>query len=287
MHRFHLPPAACRGPRVELPETEVHHAVHVLRLGRGEAAAVHDGAGTVLLCRVAETSRRAVQLEVLERQLHPRRGPFLTLFQAVAKTRAMEFIIQKATELGAARVVPVLAERSVPRLAPAEAAARAARWREIAIEAMKQCGAPWLPELLPPVPLREVLARLEPFDLALVAALTPQAVPARVALEPLRHARQAAEAFRLAVWVGPEGDFTPAELEAITRSGARPVSLGPRVLRCETAALWCLAVVSYEASGGTVPGEAPAVAAAAADSKASPRAMASNQSQATGSTRLQ
>ncbi len=286
MHRFHLPPAACQGSRLELPEPEARHALQVLRLGRGDPLAVHDGAGTVLLCRVAATSRRTVQLDVLERRLHPRPGPCLTLCQAVAKTRAMEFIIQKATELGAARLVPVLAERSVPRLAPAGAAGRAARWREIAIEAMKQCGAPWLPEIRPPAPLAEVLARPEPCDLALVAALTPHAAPARVALEPLRRAPHL-ETLHVVLWVGPEGDFTPAELEAILRSGARAVSLGPRVLRCETAALWCLAVVGYEAAGGAAPGETPAGAAAAIGTNASPRAMASNQSQATGNTRLQ
>lgn len=249
MHRFHLPPAACTTNQLELPDAEARHAVQVLRLRPGDPVTVHDGAGTVLTCVVAEAARRAVRLEVRTRQTHPRTGPDLTLFQAVAKTRYMEVIVQKATELGVSRLVPVLTEHTVPRFSPAEALARARRWREIALEAMKQCGTPWLPEISPPCPLAEVFHRGETFDLALVAALGPGAEPARRALEPLR-ANPHRESARVAVWVGPEGDFTPAELAAITRSGARAISLGPRVLRCDTAALWCLAVLNYE----TLPG---------------------------------
>lgn len=249
MHRFHLPPAACGADRLELPEPEARHAAQVLRVRPGETVAVLDGAGRVLTCVVAAVARRTVRLEVRARTTHPRRGPSLSLFQAVAKTRYMESIVQKATELGVTRLVPVLTEHSVPRFSPAEAAARAARWREIAVEAMKQCGTPWLPDIPPPAPLAEVLAHAEGFDLALVAALAPEAAPARSVLEPYR-ARVRADSARIAVWVGPEGDFTSAELAAITRAGAQPVSLGPRVLRCDTAALWCLAVLNYEAQAG-------------------------------------
>lgn len=249
MRRFHLPPAACGADRLELPEPEARHAAQVLRVRPGEAVAVLDGAGRVLTCVVAAVARRTVRLEVCARTTHPRTGPALTLFQAVAKTRYMEPIVQKATELGVARLVPVLTEHSVPRFSPADAAARAARWREIAIEAMKQCGTPWLPDIPPPAPLAEVLAHAEGFDLALVAALAPGAAPARSVLELCRARLRAASA-RVAVWVGPEGDFTSAELAAITRAGAQPVSLGPRVLRCDTAALWCLAVLNYEAQAG-------------------------------------
>lgn len=243
MHRFHLPPPACAAGQLELPEPEARHAVQVLRLAPGDPVAVHDGAGTVLHCVVQSASRRAVTLQVRERHRHPRTGPELTLFQAVAKARYMDAIIQKATELGVSRLVPVLTERSVPRLAETEAAHKAARWREVAIEAMKQCGTPWLPEIPPPAPLGEVLARSEPFDLALVAALMPGAEAPRRVLAPFRGR---GGSLRVAVWVGPEGDFTGAELDAIVRAGARPVTLGPRVLRCDTAALWCLSVLGYE-----------------------------------------
>ncbi len=249
MHRFHLPPAACGADVLELPEPEARHAAQVLRVRPGETVAVLDGAGRVLTCAVTAVARRTVRLEVRARATHPRSGPALTLFQAVAKTRYMETIVQKATELGVARLVPVLTEHSVPRFTPAEAATRAARWRELAVEAMKQCGTPWLPDIVPPAPLAEVLARAEEFDLALVAALAPGTVPARSVLEPHRDRLRAGSA-RVAVWVGPEGDFTAAELEAITRAGAQPVSLGPRVLRCDTAALWCLAVLNYVAQAG-------------------------------------
>lgn len=247
MHRFHLPPAACVAEQLNLPEAEARHAVQVLRLAPGDPVAVHDGAGTVLACTVSGVGRRSVTLQVRERRRHHRTGPEITLFQAVAKARYMDAIVQKATELGVSRLVPVLTERAVPRLSEAEAAHKAARWREVAIEAMKQCGTPWLPEILPPTPLNDVLARPEVFDLALVAALTPDAELPRRVLAPFRGR---GGTWRVAVWVGPEGDFTRAELDAIVRAGAQPVTLGPRVLRCDTAALWCLSVLGYELGPG-------------------------------------
>ncbi len=245
MHRFYLPPAACEGALLELTGTEAHHAGQVLRLRPGEAVTVLDGAGRELVCAVAAVDRRVVRLTVREHRQHPPPRPRITLCQAVAKSRAMDWIVQKATELGAARLVPVFTERSVPRLAAAEAGTRAARWREIALEAMKQCGTPWLPEIPPPAPLEAVLAQMAGADLALVAALTSGAGPLRARLAEY-HTRTGRPPESPAIWVGPEGDFTPAELAALERAGVLAISLGPRVLRCETAALVSLALLNYE-----------------------------------------
>lgn len=244
MHRFFLPPPLCQGDRLELSGPEAHHALHVLRLTAGDPVTVLDGAGTVLDCEVAATGRRAVTLAVCRRESRPPPGLALTLFQAVAKARAMEGIVQKATELGVRRLVPVLTERSVPRFSAGDTPPKLARWREIAIEALKQCGTPWLPEILAPAPLAAVLETGRGFDLALVAALAPGAGHPRRLLEEFR-ARHPNELVKVGVWVGPEGDFTPAELEAIQRTGAHAVTLGERVLRCDTAAVYCLSVLNY------------------------------------------
>jgi 16S rRNA (uracil1498-N3)-methyltransferase len=244
MHRFYLPPPLCQGDRLGLSGPEAHHALHVLRLAAGDPVTVLDGAGGVLDCEVAATGRRAVTLAVRRREQQPRPELAVTLFQAVAKTRAMEWIVQKATELGVRRLTPVLTERSVPRFAAGEAEHKAARWREIAVEALKQCGTPWLPEILAPAPLAATLEAGRAFELALVAALAPGAGPPRRMLEEFR-ARHPGPA-EIAVWIGPEGDFTAAELEAIRGTGARPVTLGSRVLRCDTAAVYCLSVLNYE-----------------------------------------
>jgi 16S rRNA (uracil1498-N3)-methyltransferase len=244
MHRFYLPPPLCQGDRLELSGPEAHHALHVLRLAAGDPVTVLDGAGGVLDCEVAAAGRRAVTLAVRRREQRPLPALAVTLFQAVAKTRAMEWIVQKATELGARRLVPVLTERSVPRFSADDTEHKAARWREIAIEALKQCGTPWLPEILAPAPLAAVLETGRAFELALVAALAPGAGHPRRTLEEFR-ARHSGPA-EVAVWVGPEGDFTPAELAAILGTGARAVTLGSLVLRCDTAAAYCLSVLNYE-----------------------------------------
>ena len=245
MHRFFLPPDQCQGPTLTLTGAEAHHALDVLRVRTGDRVAVLDGAGHEYLCEVIEAARQAVRLRTRQRQdLSP--SPYrLTLFQAVTKHRSMDLIVQKATELGAGRIVPVLSERSVIHLPRDEAARKQSKWLGVAVEALKQCGAPWLPVIDTPVAPQVLLARGERFDLMLLASLQPGS----------RHPREWFAAHEqdpggrpreVAVWVGPEGDFTPAELDAITRGGALPITLGPLVLRSETAALYCLSVLSYE-----------------------------------------
>ena len=267
MHRFHLPTSQCQGPTLTLEGSEAHHALHVVRVAVGERVLVLDGAGTEFHCEVQSTGRREVVLAVGERTLHVRPSLRVTLFQAVTKARSMEWVVQKATELGCHRLVPVITARSVPQYQEAAADRKTSRWLDWAVEAMKQCGWPWLPTIPPPAPLAEVLGQALRFDLALVASLQPGAVHPRQHLDAFE-AKAGARPRDVAVWIGPEGDFTLPELAAITQAGALPISLGPQVLRSETAAVYCLSLLNYELQ----PAEAP------------PRAWASSQSQAGGST---
>lgn len=157
----------------------------------------------------------------------------------------MDIIVQKATELGVARIVPLLSERTTVQLDEEDAATKTAKWRATAIEAIKQCGSTWLPRLETALSPKEFLARGEKFDLHLVASLQSDS----------RHPRQYFEQHRVergspprntGVWVGPEGDFTPAELGSIKSAGALPITLGPLILRSDTAAIYCLSVLNYE-----------------------------------------
>lgn len=245
MHRFFLPPEAARGASVELSGDEAHHAARVLRLRRGDPAVVLDGAGAELACVVADVAGSRVRLDVTARRTVPA-APFrITLLQAVPKGKLFEGIVQKATELGAARIVPILSERVVSQLDDRKVAARQADWQQVALEACKQCGQAWLPRVEAPVTPAAFLARREAFDLPLVASLQPGRRHARAWFEEYR-ARQGGLPGSVAVWVGPEGDFTAAEVEAITAGGARPITLGPLVLRVETAAVYCLSVLNHE-----------------------------------------
>jgi 16S rRNA (uracil1498-N3)-methyltransferase len=245
MHRFHLPTEECQGSNILLTAREAHHALHVVRLRRGERVSVLDGVGHEYLCDVREASRENVTLAVLHKTAIPPLLYHITLLQAVMKGKAFESTVQKATELGAFRVVPLLSERVVSQPDEDAVASKVEKWRLIAIDSIKQCGSAWLPQIEAPLPLKEFLARHERFELPLVASLQ----------DDRRHPREVLEDFRLehghlpksvCVFVGPEGDFTSAEMDAIKESGAFPITLGPLVLRSDTAAVYALSVLNYE-----------------------------------------
>ena len=157
----------------------------------------------------------------------------------------METIVQKATELGAHRIVPILSERVVAHLDNDTSETKAEKWELTAIEAIKQSGSPWLPRIEKPITLKDFIARGEKFELPLIASLRSDT----------RHPRELFEGFigergrlpkTVCIWVGPEGDFTPAEMAEIRTAGAWPITLGRLILRSETAALYCLSILNYE-----------------------------------------
>jgi 16S rRNA (uracil1498-N3)-methyltransferase len=247
MHRFHLPPEQCRGAILELTGPEAHHASRVLRIQPGEPVTVLDGAGQEFSCTVTEAGKRAVRLSVVQKKSVPPPPGRITLFQAIPKGKIIESIIQKATELGVHRIVPILSERVTTRLGPAAATAKQEQWQHVAIEAIKQCGAAWLPRVDLPVTPAELVARKEAHDLTFVGALIGDRKHPRAYLQQFQsqHGRPPQS---VAVWIGPEGDFTPEELSLILAGGAQPISLGRLVLRVETAAIYCLSFLNYELS---------------------------------------
>ncbi len=255
MHRFYLPPEQCQGKALLLTGGEAHHALHVLRVRRGEQVTVLDGVGRKLLCEVQSTGAGELSLTVLESVIQLARPWQLTLIQALPKGKIIETIIQKATELGVDRIVPLLSERVVTILDRTGAREKQAKWQAVALEAIKQCGSPWLPKVEVASRLSDLLGQSTTTELALVGSLP----------NPSRHPRFYFQQFErehghlpksVAVFVGPEGDFTSAELQAIQAAGAQPITLGPLVLRSETAATYCLSIINYEMQwlvGNTVP----------------------------------
>jgi 16S rRNA (uracil1498-N3)-methyltransferase len=247
MPRFYLPPSECKEPTLFLTGSEAHHAVRVLRVRQNDSVTVLDGAGSELHCAVVGYDRDKVQLKIIEKLQIPPLPWNITLLQALPKGKIFESIIQKATELGVFRIIPVLSERVVSSITTQrERSAKAEKWRTIAIEAIKQCGSAWLPQIELPTTPSEFLQRGENFDIPLIASLQ----------QGSRHPRECFRAFRekyhrpprsLCIWVGPEGDFTPQEVELITSARYFPISLGRLVLRVETAATYCLSILTYEA----------------------------------------
>jgi len=243
MHRFHCPPPVTQGDEFDLPESEAHHAAVVLRLQPGDTVEILDGAGTTFTGTLTEVARHKTRFRVTRRDTRPPRATRITLHQCVPKGGTMEWIIEKAAELGADRIVPVLSERTIVRLDRADDSKRG-RWQQTAVSALKQCGGPWLARVEPVLDLAEAL-KADTAELKLVGALRA----------PQRSIRECCNAFRqqlgrapsqASVWIGPEGDFTRAEIDALVARGVEPVVLCDQVLRTETAATAALAVMVNE-----------------------------------------
>lgn len=246
MRRFFAERDQVSGGRVTLCERESQHAARVLRLEPGDAAVVLDGHGTLLACEVADVRRNEVTLEIHSSSKSIAVAGRPTLFQALPKPKAFEGILQKAVELGAARIVPMVSERSISQVDGEAAAAKAAKWRWILIEAMKQSGTPWLPDLAPPADFKAVVRDNPKLGLEIVGALRPGALHPRALFQNCVPGHPFDS---LGAWIGPEGDFTDAEIELLLRArNAHPVTFGDAVLKCETAAIHALSILSHENS---------------------------------------
>lgn len=245
MHRFHVPPDQARGSELHLSREESRHALNVLRLRSGDKVHVLDGAGAVLGCELIDVQSREARLKVLHRELRTA-DPFrITLVQAVVKGRAMDLILQKAVELGVHRIIPVITERTVAAVQGERADDKREKWHAVVVEAMKQSGNPWLPEVAVPIPFDEALSSMAEADLNLLASLQPDAIHMRTAFQD-HQARRNSRPSSVSIWIGPEGDFTAGEVKRLVEGGGVSVSLGGNVLRSETAALTALALARHE-----------------------------------------
>ncbi len=233
--RFFVDVPLAAGVTARLPAAVAHHASRVLRLAADDAVTLFDGTGGEYAATIARIDRDRVDVTIaafvdVEREsTRP-----LTLVQAIVATDAMDWALRKAVELGAARVVPVVAARSNVARGGERLDKRLAHWRQIAVAACEQCGRNRIPPVDAPVPLAQWLER--DGDAACRAMLAPGASRSLASL--------ARDSDVAAVIVGPEGGFTDAELALANRCGVVRVHLGPRVLRAETAAAAALATIA-------------------------------------------
>jgi 16S rRNA (uracil1498-N3)-methyltransferase len=239
VHRFFLPPEECGRPTLTLSERDRHHALRVLRLEPGDSVEVLDGAGRAYSCRIVRADKQAVVAEVKVVHLQQKPPP-IGLAPSLLKGRSMDMLLQKATELGATAISPIITSRTVVQLDSKDLEDRRASWELSAREACKQCGNAWLPRVDPPRALRRFLEN--PDQAWRVAAMlrAEAGLPAEV------WDKQPDVAEGVVFLTGPEGDFTFDEQEEIVAAGVTPVTLGPRVLRAETAALAGLAILQHE-----------------------------------------
>jgi 16S rRNA (uracil1498-N3)-methyltransferase len=241
MHRFYLAPNEWNPDALVLSGSEAHHARNVLRLEEGDKVVLFNGRGREITAAITSTGSRTVELRKLHEAATPPLRCRITLAQAIPKGKNMDLIVQKAVEIGASEIVPILSDRTIVRLDEDDAAQKQAKWQTIAIEAAKQCGQNWLPPVSTPCTLPQFFAERHKFDLQLIGSLQSDALHLKQILSDHRTRPES-----VLMLIGPEGDFTPAELNLARSHGCRPITLGPIILRVETAAIYCLSVLSYE-----------------------------------------
>jgi 16S rRNA (uracil1498-N3)-methyltransferase len=245
VQRFYIAPENWSRDTLSLAGAEAHHARHVLRLKKGNRIAVFNGRGHEITAEIVSVERDRIQLRKLDETRTPPLRCRITLAQAIPKGKNMDLIVQKAVEIGASEIAPLLSDRTIVNLGDEAAVQKQQKWQQIAIEAAKQSGQNWLPHVHPPKKARDFFGNPAPHDLQLIGSLQSDAIHLKNVLADY-HAEHGGRPESVLMCIGPEGDFTPAELNLARSQGYRPITLGPIILRVETAAIYCLSILSYE-----------------------------------------
>ncbi|CAF0705287.1 RsmE family RNA methyltransferase [Candidatus Methylacidithermus pantelleriae] len=233
MHRYFCP----QPESGLLSPGESHHCQRVHRQVPGDLIRVFDGQGREWTARLLGTEGKSVRFELLELHTSPPPFPLVGLGLALIKARALEWALEKSVELGVREIHLVRTVHSVVHWRDPEVSQKLARWQTVVIEAAKQCGQTWLPELFAPASIEGFLSRVPPNASKFLASLRSDAIPWKEAWAKVCHASP------IFLMIGPEGDFTPEEEEQARAKGFVPVSLGPLTLRSETAALCLLSAL--------------------------------------------
>ncbi len=233
-HRFHAQPARFTVSTVTLDSDESHHLLRVLRLSQGARAFVFDGEGSEWECEVARVGKNSVDLDLIRKLDESVESPLqLTLAQALIKSDKFDWIVQKTTELGVSRIVPLITDHSDIRRAENRADQKLQRWRRIALEAVKQSGRRRLVEIAEPIPFAQY-NDADPLKLILSergGKRLDEIAPDKVS--------------SISIAIGPEGGWSEDELEASRQHEFIPIHLGRRILRTETAAIAAVTLAQY------------------------------------------
>lgn len=242
MQQFFAEPSWIQGNSIYIEGADVNHMKNVLRMKPGEDVRVSDGAGKTYLCCVAAYEDGRALLDILkvldaDTELPSR----IVLFQGLPKGEKMDWIVQKAVELGVFSVIPFAARRSVVKLDEKKAAKKQARWQTIARSAAEQSGRGIIPEVKSVRSFQEALEAAKELDVLLIPYELEEGMK-----ETVRVIGDIRPGQSIGIFIGPEGGFEEEEVEAAKKAGAYPVSLGRRILRTETAGLTALSILMYK-----------------------------------------
>lgn len=237
MPRFFLAPELWQ-PLTALDEEESRHAAQVLRLRVGDAVTVFDGEGRRGEAEIAAITKHQVALRLLHETASPAVRPAITLVQAVPKGKTFEWIVEKAVELGVREIIPLITRHTVVQYDAADAPKKTAKWQRVAMEACKQCGQDFLPQVHQPMTWAAWI-KTPQHGLRVIASLAEGAVSFRALMEKQGTIENAT------LLIGPEGDFSAEETSQALAAGFHPVTLGRIILRAETAAMFALSALRF------------------------------------------
>ena len=244
MSRFYAPKENVKGDQITIDGSEAHHILGVMRMKGGDKVVVFDGTGNEYsgFIKQADTRRKRLIVEIIRTDKpFSEKGPELILAQAIPKKGKMDFVIEKATELGVSRIIPIVSERTVVRPDVDSSEKKVERWRKLALVAAKQSGRTDVPVIDEITDYYKMVYTLDKYDLVLMACLMDKRVAIKDAVKDVKTGK-------VLIFIGPEGDCTPEELLLARRDNCRFVSLGRRVLKSDTAGIFVLAALGYEFS---------------------------------------
>jgi len=245
MQRYFVSPEQMTDTTVCIEGEDVHHLVRVMRCKPGDRIICSNGCGRDVLAVIAAIQESSVTANIIQELEEHRELPVeVTVAQGLPKGDKMDWVVQKCTEMGVRRIIPFTSSRTVVLLNEEKGARRRNRWQKIAKEAAEQAQRSVIPVIEPPVSWLQLLALEEQFDAALLAYEGEGTISLKRALEPTKPGS------RILLVIGPEGGFDQSEVEQAVAQGMIPISLGKRILRTETAALYALAAISYEYESG-------------------------------------
>ncbi|MBF8982009.1 16S rRNA (uracil(1498)-N(3))-methyltransferase [Lutibacter sp. B2] len=243
MHRFFVHKGNISEEEIIIDHVEdVKHIVKVLRLSKDDIIEVCDGENQEYIAKLSIVDKTQVKATILEKKESQTEAQIcVTLFQGIPKSTKMDLIIQKCTELGINKITPVVTERTIVQLKDKKAEEKKIdRWQKIADTAAKQCKRGVIPKIDMPLHYRELLECISQYDLVIVAYEEEQDLGIKSILQASKKSK------KIAIVVGPEGGFEKEEVEGLKEVGAKSVTLGPRILRTETAGFVALGIVMYE-----------------------------------------
>lgn len=240
MPRYFVEPENITENEIVLVGEDVKHISTVLRSQIGEEIQVCDGCGNDYDCSIAEISKKDIRLEIIRKELSQSEPKTkVTLFQGLPKSDKMELIIQKCVEIGIETIVPVATDRAVVKLDKKDGQKKTERWQKISLSAAKQSGRGVIPKIESVMSFKEAIKLATNMEIAIIPYEKEEDFGIKEALKDFKGKE-------LGVFIGPEGGFSDEEIQFAIENGVKPITLGKRILRTETAAIAVSAILLYE-----------------------------------------